>query len=171
MSRWAVRKGYRSTPFIGDDSDVIRRRKEAQRHRRLEPGEEEHLLQAAGPHVQALIIAAVETCCPKGSCSNSTGAMFRLHEVRLSSVQNTRRTARNESFQSPVAYGNYWRCDAIVPTAHRSRRRLTFSATKSAAASAASNALGKPLSFERTVTSRCGYGRESSAQTTRAQRS
>ena len=38
MSRWAVRKGYRSTPFIGDDSDVIRRRKEAQRASALGAG-------------------------------------------------------------------------------------------------------------------------------------
>ncbi len=66
MSRWAVRKGYRSTPFIGDESDVIRRRKEAQRHRRLEHGEEERLLRTAGSHLQALIIAALETCCREG---------------------------------------------------------------------------------------------------------
>jgi integrase len=66
MSRWAVRKGYRRTPFIGDESDVIRRRKEAQRHRRLEQGEEERLLRATGSHLQALIIAALETCCREG---------------------------------------------------------------------------------------------------------
>ena len=29
MSRWAVRKGYRTTPIVGEESDVIRRRKEA----------------------------------------------------------------------------------------------------------------------------------------------
>ena len=34
MSRWAVKKGYRDAPMVGDDSDVIRRKKEAQRHRR-----------------------------------------------------------------------------------------------------------------------------------------
>ena len=66
MSRWAVRKGYRSTPMVGDDSDVIRRRKETQRHRRLEPGEEEKLLRSAEPHLHALIIAALETCCREG---------------------------------------------------------------------------------------------------------
>jgi len=27
MSRWAVRKGYRQTPLVGDDSDVIRRQR------------------------------------------------------------------------------------------------------------------------------------------------
>ena len=66
MSRWAVRKGYRSTPLVHDDSDVIRRRKEAQRHRRLEPGEEERLVRAARPHLRAVIVAALETCCREG---------------------------------------------------------------------------------------------------------
>ena len=41
MSKWAVRKGYRGTPLIAEDSDVVRRKKEAQRNRRLEPDEEE----------------------------------------------------------------------------------------------------------------------------------
>ena len=63
MSKWAVKKGYRVTPMLGTDSDVVRRRKEAQRHRRLEPGEEQKLLQSAEPHLQALIVAALETCC------------------------------------------------------------------------------------------------------------
>jgi integrase len=66
MSRWAVRKGYRDAPMVGDDSDVIRRKKEAQRHRRLEPGEEDKLLRSAGPHLQALIVAALETCGRQG---------------------------------------------------------------------------------------------------------
>jgi len=66
MSRWAVKKGYRDTPMVGDDSDVIRRRKEAQRHRRLEPGEEEKLLRSAESHLQALIVTALETCGRQG---------------------------------------------------------------------------------------------------------
>jgi hypothetical protein len=41
MRRWAVRNGYRDVPMI--DLDVIRK-KEAQRQRRLEPGEEDKLL-------------------------------------------------------------------------------------------------------------------------------
>ena len=66
MSKWAVRKGYRGTPLIAEDSDVVRRKKEAQRSRRLEPDEEEKLLPAAKPHLQALIIAALESCCREG---------------------------------------------------------------------------------------------------------
>ncbi len=70
MSRWAVKKGYRDTPMVGDDSDVIRRKKEAQRDRRLEPGEEDKLLRSAGPHLQALIVAALETCGRQGELLN-----------------------------------------------------------------------------------------------------
>jgi hypothetical protein len=66
MSKWAVRKGYRGTPLIAEDSDVVRRKKEAQRNRRLEPDEEEKLLRAAKPHLRALIIAALESCCREG---------------------------------------------------------------------------------------------------------
>ena len=66
MSRWAVKKGYRDALMVGDDSDVIRRKKEAQRHRRLEPGEEDDLLRSAEPHLQALIVAALETCARQG---------------------------------------------------------------------------------------------------------
>ena len=70
MSRWAVKKGYRDTPMVGDDSDVIRRKKEAQRDRRLEPGEEDKLLGSAEPHLQALIVAALETCGRQGELLN-----------------------------------------------------------------------------------------------------
>ena len=42
-------ESYRDTPMVGDDSDVIRRKKEAQRDRRLEPGEEDKLLGSADP--------------------------------------------------------------------------------------------------------------------------
>jgi integrase len=66
MSAWAVRKGYRSTPFVTGDSDIIRRRKARRRNRRLEPGEEDRLLRAAGSHLQRVIIAALETCCRVG---------------------------------------------------------------------------------------------------------
>jgi integrase len=70
MSKWAVRKGYRTTPMVTELSDVIRRKKEAQRSRRLEPGEEERLLRAAKPHLQGLIIAALESCCREGELLN-----------------------------------------------------------------------------------------------------
>lgn len=66
MSRWAVRKGLRDEPLVNADSDVIRRKKEAQRHRRLAPGEEDRLISVASDHLKDVIIAALETCCRLG---------------------------------------------------------------------------------------------------------
>ena len=66
VSTWAVRRGYREKPFATTESDVIRRKKASKRNRRLEPGEEDRLLAAAGPHLQRLIVAALETCCRLG---------------------------------------------------------------------------------------------------------
>jgi integrase len=66
VSTWAVRRGYREKPLATTESDVIRRKKASKRNRRLEPGEEDKLLAAAGPHLQHLIVAALETCCRLG---------------------------------------------------------------------------------------------------------
>jgi integrase len=63
LSAWLVRKGYRASLLTGE-SDVIRRRKATKR--RLEPDEETRLLQVSGPHLQRLIMAALETCCRLG---------------------------------------------------------------------------------------------------------
>lgn len=80
--RWAVKKGYISRHPVSADSEHIRRYKHAQRSRRLvpdrvddhgtvvEPGEERRLLAAAGPRLQNLIIAAIETCCRRGELLN-----------------------------------------------------------------------------------------------------
>ena len=65
LFRWATRKGYLSRDPAAD-SDVLKRRKVAQRERRLEPDEEQKLLDHAGPHRQRLIIGAIESCCRKG---------------------------------------------------------------------------------------------------------
>jgi hypothetical protein len=66
MSRLAVRKGYRNAPLVTADSNIIRRKKVNARNRRLEPGEEERLLAVAPPHLQRVMIAALETCCRQG---------------------------------------------------------------------------------------------------------
>jgi integrase len=75
--RWAVKKGYITRNPITEDS-ALRRTKVAQRNRRLvpavvdedgklqDPGEERRLLTAAGPRLQNLIIAALDTCCRRG---------------------------------------------------------------------------------------------------------
>jgi integrase len=66
VSTWSVKRGYREKPFATTESDVIRRKKASKRNRRLEPREEDRLLAAAGPHLQRLIVAALETCCRLG---------------------------------------------------------------------------------------------------------
>ncbi|MCC7034012.1 MAG: site-specific integrase [Acidobacteria bacterium] len=76
--RWAVKKGYLARQPIAEDSTIIKRGKIAQRNRRLapdvyddegrlrRPSEERRLLAAAGPRLQSLILAALETCCRRG---------------------------------------------------------------------------------------------------------
>ena len=67
MFNWAVLKGYvERTPFKVGTVTAVRMLKETPRHRRLEPGEKERLLAEAGPHLRALIVAALETCCRQG---------------------------------------------------------------------------------------------------------
>jgi integrase len=65
LFRWATKKGY-LTRNPTADSEILKRRKHAQRHRRLEPGEEARLLEHAGPHLQQVIIGALETCARLG---------------------------------------------------------------------------------------------------------
>ena len=77
MEKWAVRKGHLPRPWLSPGTSV-RRRKHAQRNRRLQPdvldekgrvktpGEERRLLAVAGPWLQRLIIAALDTGCRRG---------------------------------------------------------------------------------------------------------
>lgn len=65
LFRWATKKGYLPSDPAAD-SDILKRRKHAQRHRRLETDEETRLLAQAGRQLQRLIIAALETCCRRG---------------------------------------------------------------------------------------------------------
>ena len=67
MFNWAILKGYvERTPFKVGTVTAVRMLKETPRHRRLELGEEERLLAEASPHLRALIVAALETCCRQG---------------------------------------------------------------------------------------------------------
>jgi len=77
MQRWGLRKGRLQRPWLSQETS-LKRRRSAQRHRRLapdvvdakgrvkEPGEERRLLATASPWMQRLIIAALETCCRRG---------------------------------------------------------------------------------------------------------
>jgi integrase len=76
--RWGLKKGYLSRAWLSDDNEQITHRKPGKRTRRLvpdvlddkgklkQPGEERRLLDTAGPWLQRLIIAALETCCRRG---------------------------------------------------------------------------------------------------------
>ena len=68
LSRWAIEEGYiESTPFKRGGQVIIRLTRESPRARRLaEAGEEERLLQRAGPHLRDLILAGIATGCHLG---------------------------------------------------------------------------------------------------------
>jgi integrase len=69
LFNWAIGEGYiERTPFKRGGVTVVKLEKAAEqpRHRRLESGEEEALLAHAGPHLYALIVAALETGCRVG---------------------------------------------------------------------------------------------------------
>lgn len=82
LFRWAAKKGYLARNPTAD-SDVLKRRKHAQRQRRLEPGEEAALLAAAGPHLQRVIIAALETACRRGELLSLTWRDVNLERREL----------------------------------------------------------------------------------------
>ncbi len=66
---WAVAEGYTTeTPFKRHGVTVVKldTRAEMPRHRRLEPGDEDRLLQHAGDHLRALIVALLSTGCRVG---------------------------------------------------------------------------------------------------------
>ena len=71
MYNWAILKGYANrTPFKVRHQDgavtAVKLFRESRRRRRLEQGEEPKLLAACGPHLGALVEAALETCCRSG---------------------------------------------------------------------------------------------------------
>jgi integrase len=80
LFRWAMKKGYLQRDPVAQ-SEVIKRQKHARRARRLREGEEAKLLAAAPPHLQRLIIAAVE-------CGGRRGELLAL---RWSDVNLDRR--------------------------------------------------------------------------------
>jgi hypothetical protein len=66
---WAIGEGYVGrTPFKREGVTVVKLegKAEKRRRRRLLPGEEQGMIAHAGPHLQALIIAALETGCRIG---------------------------------------------------------------------------------------------------------
>jgi integrase len=65
VQTWGRRKGYLDRPWLSELT-ALKRDQHARRDRRLAPGEEARLLAVAGPWLQRLIIAAIETCARRG---------------------------------------------------------------------------------------------------------
>ena len=80
---WAIGEGYTTdTPFKRNGVTVVKldARAETPRHRRLEPGEEERLLQHAGNHLRALIVALLSTGCRVGELLSLQWNQVRRNE-------------------------------------------------------------------------------------------
>ena len=91
LFRWATKKGY-LTRNPAADSDVLKRRKHAQRQRRLGDGEEARLLASAGPHLHRLIIAALETGCRRGELLSLTWRDVNLERREMTIRSETTKT-------------------------------------------------------------------------------
>jgi integrase len=68
MLNWGIRKGYlERTPFKIGTEAAISLEREIPRARRFDnSGDEDRLLKAANPHLRAIIIALLDTCCRLG---------------------------------------------------------------------------------------------------------
>lgn len=69
LFNWATsskRKLAAENPFVDGATAAVRLARETQRRRRLQPGEGDRLLAACGPHLRALVEAAIETGCRRG---------------------------------------------------------------------------------------------------------
>jgi integrase len=110
--RWATKKGYLARNPISEDSE-LKRAKPTQRARRLvpdsadadgrltTPGEERRLLAVARPHLQSLIIGAVESCCRQGELLALQWAQVHLDrrtmQIRASTAKD------NETRTLPIS--------------------------------------------------------------------
>ncbi|HLG59370.1 MAG TPA: site-specific integrase [Vicinamibacterales bacterium] len=91
LFRWATKKGYLPRNPVAD-AEHLKREKHAQRDRRLDAGEEGRLLGAAGPHLQRIIIAALETGCRRGELLSLT-----WRDVNLDRREMTIRAERTKT--------------------------------------------------------------------------
>lgn len=67
MFNWAVGRDHiERTPFKKGTETIVKVARETKRRRRLRPGEGERLLAACGPHLRAVVEAAIETGMRKG---------------------------------------------------------------------------------------------------------
>jgi integrase len=116
MFRWGVKKGYLMRNPVAE-SETIKREKHGKRSRRLvadvlddtgkivHEGEERRLLAVAGPHLQRLIIGALETGMRRGELLNLRWADLNLErkEITVRAETTKTRTARVLPMSSRLA--------------------------------------------------------------------
>lgn len=104
---WAIAEGYvDSTPFKRQGVTVVKleHRAETSRQRRLVPGEEARLLEQAGAHLRAIIVAALHTGCRLGELLSLTWAQVQRDPkgVAVALVLPAGRTKTNQARVIPI---------------------------------------------------------------------
>lgn len=85
MWNWAILKGHTErTPFKVGPVTAVHLFREYRRHRRFQGDEETRLLAACGPHLHALVIAALETGCRRGELLSLQWWQVRWDQNELS---------------------------------------------------------------------------------------
>ena len=99
MLNWGIRKGYlQKTPFKIGTEPAITLQKEATRDRRFEREEDgQQLLAAANPHLRAVIIALLDTCCWPGEI-----LMLQWKDVSLERRELTIRAANEKTRRTKI---------------------------------------------------------------------
>jgi integrase len=83
LFNWSIAEGLTErSPFTRGGVSLVKldHRAEAERTRRLQPGERDRLLQHANPHLHALIIAALSTGCRRGELLSLQWSQIRRDE-------------------------------------------------------------------------------------------
>jgi len=124
MFNWGIRKGYvERTPFKIGTEPAIQLDRETPRNRRLESDDvEKKLIDAAGPHLRAVIIALLETACRPGEVLSLQWRDVSLerNEIIVRAEKAKTRTARIVPISSRL------RAVRLLPTtnAQRLQQRL-----------------------------------------------
>ena len=103
MFNWAIAQGYADhSPFKRHGVTVVKLNGAAEtpRDRRLDEGDEDKLIAAAGPRTQAIIIAALETGCRVGELLSLQWGQVRWIEGYL--LLNAAKTKMNEARSVPM---------------------------------------------------------------------
>ena len=135
LFNWSIAEGMIDrSPFKRGDVTLVPldTHAERERTRRLQPGERQRLLKHAGPHLQALIIAALSTGCRRGELLSLQWSQIQRDEqgdtqVIVLPASKPRRTTSASSRCRP-SYVPCWRCAGPIPRDNHCRRTPMYSA-------------------------------------------